>query len=107
MYPSKVLVTGGLGYLGSILCPLLAARGNRVVVVDDGSVTSDRQPLPGISYITGDVRAPADWERALRGVDAVVHLAAIVGDPACGIAGDLAWETNYLGTVRLAEMCRR
>ncbi len=107
MYPSKVLVTGGLGYLGSVLCRALAARGTQVVVVDDESVTSDRQPLTGVTYVNGDVRTPDDWKEALRGVDAVAHLAAIVGDPACAIAADLAWETNYLGTVRLVEACRR
>jgi len=107
MQPSRVLVTGGLGYLGSVLCPLLAGRGIETVVLDNEFITSDRPRLPGVTHIAGDVCAPRDWESALRGVDAVVHLAAIVGDPACEVGGDLARETNYLGTIRLTEACRR
>jgi nucleoside-diphosphate-sugar epimerase len=43
----------------------------------------------------------------LAGVDSVVHLAAIVGDPACGVDEDEAWAVNYLGTIRVAEASQR
>ncbi|MBM7776055.1 nucleoside-diphosphate-sugar epimerase [Actinokineospora baliensis] len=107
MRPPTVLVTGGQGYLGSVLAPLLAKHGADVTVVDDESITRERQERPGITYITGDIRDPGDWASRLTGIDAVVHLAAIVGDPACDLAGDLARDTNYLGTIRLAEASKR
>jgi nucleoside-diphosphate-sugar epimerase len=101
-----VLVTGGNGYLGSVLVQRARARGHRVVVVDNRPASPDFAPDDVVS-IVGDVRFPRDWSSALRQVDQVVHLAAIVGDAACDRDADLAWETNYLGTVRLAEQCRR
>ncbi|MBE8516408.1 SDR family oxidoreductase [Amycolatopsis sp. H6(2020)] len=103
----RVLVTGGQGYIGSVLSEALAATGYEVVVLDNGLFSSVRLELPTVRYMTGDIRDPGDWESALDGVTAVVHLAAVVGDPACGLDEDLAWETNYLGTIRVAEACRR
>jgi nucleoside-diphosphate-sugar epimerase len=77
------------------------------VVVDNGLVDGPELDLPRVTYVDGDVRDAASWGTALDGVDAVVHLAAIVGDPACGVDVDTAWEVNYLGTIRVAEACRR
>ncbi len=103
----RVLVTGGQGYIGSVLTEALAATGCEVVVLDNGAFSSVRLELPTVRYVAGDIREPGDWEYVLDGVTAVVHLAAVVGDPACGLDEDLAWETNYLGTIRVAEACRR
>lgn len=105
-----VLVTGGAGYLGSVLTEELSIRGYRTIVFDNG-VTSPQFPYKfngvDVSYVQGDVRNPRDLVSALKGVDAVVHLASIAGDPACISNPDLAWSTNYLGTIYLAEACRR
>jgi nucleoside-diphosphate-sugar epimerase len=110
MSERSVLVTGGAGYLGSVLIEKLQARGYRIIVFDNG-ITS-----PGFSqdfksnnvlYLQGDVGDPADLASVLKGVDSVVHLACVVGDPACNADPDLAWTTNYLGTIYLAEACRR
>lgn len=104
---SEIVVTGGLGYVGSVLATELSARGSRVTVVDNGLVRPRPPDRPGLAYVDGDVREPAAWESVLRGADAVVHLAAIVGDPACDLDHELAWEVNYLGTIRVAEACLR
>jgi nucleoside-diphosphate-sugar epimerase len=101
-----ILVSGGTGYIGSILVPELLAHGYAVIVLESG-LTSAPLVTPDITLIRGDVRVPADYEALLDGVDAAVHLASVVGDPACNADKDLAWETNYLGTVRLANACRR
>ncbi|NJC73098.1 SDR family oxidoreductase [Planosporangium thailandense] len=100
------MVTGGCGYLGRVLTRLLADEGYEVVALDNGLV-----PVVGVApdamRVTGDVRNPAEWEHLLADVDSVVHLAAIVGDPACAVDPELAWEVNYLGTIRVAQACRR
>ncbi|MFC3454915.1 NAD-dependent epimerase/dehydratase family protein [Amycolatopsis speibonae] len=103
----KYLITGGRGYIGSVLTRRLRQSGSEVVVLDNGLVGGPELALSGVTYIDGDVREAGSWDKALDGVDAVVHLAAIVGDPACGVDPDVAWEVNYLGTIRVAEACRR
>jgi nucleoside-diphosphate-sugar epimerase len=80
-----VLVTGGCGYIGSVLVPLLADddRVDRVVVMDDLSSGSPRSLLgaldDAVAFRQGDVREYGDVESATRGCDAVIHLAAITG----------------------------
>lgn len=106
MANETVLVTGGRGYLGSVLTAMLVRRGHRVIVVDNGTMGGPKLESAAVSYVEADVREPAVWGRVLDDVDAVAHLAAVVGDPACGVDPDTAWQVNYLGTVRLAEACR-
>lgn len=103
----KYLITGGRGYVGSVLTRRLHRSGAAVVVVDNGLVGGPELDLPGVTYVDGDVREVGAWESAFKGVEAVVHLAAIVGDGACGVDTDTAWAVNYLGTIRVAEACRR
>ena len=110
MSERSVLVTGGAGYLGSVLTEELCVRGYRTIVFDNGLASpnfSKEFNNNGVSYIVGDVRDSSDLVSALRDVDSVVHLASIVGDPACNADPAIAWEVNYLGTVYLSEACRR
>ncbi len=110
MSKPSVLVSGGNGYLGSVLVEELSLRGYRTIVFDN-CLTSVNFPSNlndnNVSYIQGDVRDPSDLLTALKGVDAVVHLASIVGDPACNVDPQLAWDINYLGTINLAKACHR
>src|SRR4051794_18080367 len=82
-----VLVTGGAGYIGAPLVAELLQTGRRVRVLDvllhrqEGIAQSLRDL--GAEVIVGDIRDPEARERAMTGAAAVVHLAAIVGDPAC------------------------
>jgi nucleoside-diphosphate-sugar epimerase len=103
----SVLVTGAQGYLGTVLMNELDRRGIRTTGVDNSMTSDVRVPLRHGRYVDADVRHIADWKMLLTEVDAVIHLAAIVGDPACGLDPDLAWETNYHATARLTEACRR
>jgi nucleoside-diphosphate-sugar epimerase len=100
--PQHVLVTGGAGYLGSVLVQELLGRGHRVRVLDalihgQGSLLC-AWGHPSFEFVWGDVRDPASVATALEGVGIVIHLAAIVGDPACQRAPELAQETNLTAT---------
>ena len=100
----RVLVTGGAGYLGSVLCERLLAAGHSVTALDSliHAVPSLLHLCadPRFEFLRGDVRDEALLRRALRDADAVVPLAAIVGAPACDRDPWLAESVN-LGAVRL------
>src|SRR5215217_3071949 len=94
-----ILVTGGAGYVGSIVVDELLARGHRVRAVDSllhGSVPSLMLAWghDGFEFVRGDVRDRSLIAAALEDVENVVHLAAIVGDPACAREPELAKEIN-------------
>ena len=103
----KVLVTGGAGYIGSILVRKLLETGHDVVVVDrlafgDESLR-ELEGRPGYRLVTGDIRDRDLVDASLRDREAVVHLAAIVGEAACAADPTLAIETNFEATRHLAE----
>lgn len=106
---AHVLVTGGAGYIGSLLTGLLLQRGHEVSVVDKlmfgGESLLAHRHHPCFRFTPGDVTEPATLQAAPQGlrvgrlaparVDAVVHLAAIVGFPACQAVGPkVAWLYN-------------
>jgi len=99
-----VLVTGACGYIGSALIPLLRAddRVDNVVVFDDLSSGSPRALLgtlgDGLAFRRGDVREYGDVESAMRGVDRVIHLAAITGASSTHDRREETFEINYDGT---------
>jgi len=98
----KILVTGGAGYVGSTLVPMLLSAGHEVLVLDNlmygGGGILPLFGLDGFDFIRGDVTDAATLKRALRGRDAVIHLAAIVGYPACKREPDLAVKVNLEAT---------
>lgn len=96
-----ILVTGGSGYVGSLLVPELLALGKKVRVVDTFWFQSSLPPHPDLEIIQADVREvqPA-W---LDDVDSVVHLSGLSNDPTADFAPLLNSESNVLATRRLAE----
>jgi nucleoside-diphosphate-sugar epimerase len=107
-----VLVTGGAGYVGSIVVDELLARGLRVRVLDvllHGGVPSLLLPWgkPNFEFIRSDIRDPPARAKALEDVDAVLHLAGIVGDPACARHPELAREVNLDATKALLHDAER
>jgi nucleoside-diphosphate-sugar epimerase len=116
----RVLVTGGAGYLGCAVVPLLLGRGHFVRVLDLPP-SHDDSPFPfrienlglahcfgwpGLELAYGDVRNEPQAQSALDGVDGVVHLAAVVGHPACAADPALTESVNVGGTRTLLELRR-
>jgi len=103
-----VLVIGGAGYIGSALVERLLQLGYRVGVLDlllyGDAPIADFYEHPRFELIEGDFRHIDTVVRASQGRDAVVHLGAIVGDPACSICEDLAIEINVEATRTIAEI---
>ena len=108
--PRTVLVIGGGGYIGSALVPKLLARGHRVRVLD--RLFYGLEPIrdvvshPNLEISQADFRRIDKLVECMQGVDAVVHLGAIVGDPACALDRDLTIEVNLMATRTIAEVAK-
>ena len=106
---SRILVTGGAGYLGSILCERLLAAGHRVTALDN--LMYGQHSLfhlcadPAFNFVIGDARDEALLSGLLREADVVIPLAAIVGAPACDRDPWLATSVN-LDAIRLLKRLR-
>lgn len=109
----RVLVTGGAGYIGTMLVSRLLKSGYKVIVLDRLMFGVEplkyflKNPNPNLSIIIGDIRNEEDVCRGLENADAVIHLAAIVGDTACAAHSDLAVGVNFSATVRLGDICKK
>lgn len=107
----RVLVTGGLGYLGSTLCEHLLDAGFRVTALDNLMYGQGQQGLfhlcanPNFDFVKGDVRDESTMRKALREADIVIHLAAIVGASACDRDPLLATSVN-LDSAKLLQKLR-
>ena len=105
-----VLVVGGAGYVGSELVRQLLKSGYRVRVLDIQlfglDSLEDLLDNSRLEVVQGDFRNVEDVVKALRGMDAVVHLAAIVGDPACAIDENTTITVNYQAAKMMAQMAR-
>jgi nucleoside-diphosphate-sugar epimerase len=105
-----ILVIGGAGYIGSILTRLLVERGYNVRVLDwlffgDNSL-ADLKEAPNFDLMIGDFRHPEPVSRAMKGMDTVIHLGGLVGDPACKIDEQLSDEINLIATKNIAEIAK-
>jgi nucleoside-diphosphate-sugar epimerase len=104
----KILVTGGAGYLGSILVPALLSKGFEVTVLD--ALIYDQTPLldccsdPGFQFVKGDICNEALMRQLLAGVDIVIPLAAIVGAPACKANPTVTKLVNLDAQLRMVRM---
>jgi len=97
----KVLVTGGAGYIGSVLVKLLLDRGYFVRVMDNlsfgGEAIVELLNNNNFDFVKGDIRNIDNLKLAMKDIDFVAHLASIVGDPACAIEPDLTRDINVNG----------
>lgn len=106
----KILLTGAAGYIGSVLVRVLVREGHDIRCLDRNA--ADLRSLLNLSQsdwrrcelFAGDIRDPRAVEAAAKGVDAVVHLAAVVGSPACDADPQEATSINVDGTKTLARL---
>jgi nucleoside-diphosphate-sugar epimerase len=108
--PNKVLVIGGAGYIGSALVEKLLKRGMKVTVLD--ALHFGAEPLarvaghPNLTLISEDFRHIEALTRTMSGMGSVIHLAGLVGDPACAVDSDLTVDINVTGTKLVAEIAK-
>ncbi len=103
----RVLVTGNLGYIGTVLTPMLVNEGMDVVGLDSDLYRhcTFGADIPDVPTIIKDVR---DVELSdVEGFDAVCHLAGLSNDPLGDLNPNLTFEINHLASVRLAELCKQ
>lgn len=105
-----VLVTGGAGYLGSVMVRRLLDLDYKVRVFD--KLYFGRQPVEGLlknnnlELNEGNIVSFEDYPHLLEGVDAVIHLAGLANDPSCDLKPQFSIEVNYKSTVRFAKKCK-
>lgn len=106
----SVLVIGGAGYIGSILVRQLLERHYRVVVLDallyGDEAISSLVADPRLRLLRGDCRDIAMVVDATQGVDAIVHLGALVGDPACALNEKLSISINVAAARMIGEVAK-
>ena len=104
----NILITGGAGYIGTTLTPLLLGKGYKVTIVDNllfgGDAIIPFFRHPSFSFIKGDIRDKELMKDAVKEKDIVIHLAAIVGYPACRKDPETAKSVNVEATKLLSSL---
>ena len=107
---SPILITGGAGYIGSVLVGQLLSDNYRVRVIDNLMYRQDSLKLYSdnrkLEIVHGDIRNETAVKQALVGISAVVHLAALAGDPACEKNKQLATEVNKDASEMLSTLAK-
>jgi nucleoside-diphosphate-sugar epimerase len=104
----RILITGGLGYLGSVLTEELIKRGFEVIIADTelyGNFLPDYLKNE-LHLVKGDIRGP-EISKHIQRSDVVIHLAAIVGDAACDLIKEEAVDINLNGTKNIGKLCKK
>ena len=103
----RILVTGGAGFIGSHLCERLIHGGHDVVVLDDLStgLTSNIEHLP-LTFIEGSITTHSAVREAIKGVNAVAHLAALGSVPRSIADPQSTYQVNAIGTLNVLEAAR-
>ena len=107
----KVFVTGGAGYVGSVLVPKLLKAGHQVKVIDlymyGDNVLDSVKGDPNLVQVKGDIRDRELLKKELKGYDTVIHLACISNDPSYELNPDLGKSINYDAMVSLIDIAKQ
>src|SRR5262249_47995020 len=105
----RVLVTGHLGYIGTVMVPMLQRSGHEVIGLDSNlyerctfAAGGDIAP---VAHVRKDVRDVGSGD--LEGLDAIIHLAALSNDPLGDLQPELTYEINHRASVRLAKLAKQ
>ena len=106
----RILLTGGSGYLGSVLTRKLLTNGHHVRILDNflfgkGSL-KDIQDNKKLELVAGDIRDLSIVGKSLKNIDAVIHLASIVGTQSAELDSKVSTEINFMATRNIAELCK-
>ena len=108
MVKNKILVTGGAGYIGTSLIPRLLEEGHEVTVFDNlmygGNQLLSFFRDENFNFVKGDITIKSDLEEVVKDKDIIIHLAAIVGFPACEGNPELAKNVNVMGTQNIIDV---
>ena len=100
----RILITGGSGYIGTMLVKKLLVKNYKVISIDKkifGDKLNHHKNLKNIKINVAEIN-----QKLLKGVDIVIHLAAISNDPAALLNSKVTWETNVLETLHLLNECK-
>ncbi|MGE4231831.1 MAG: NAD-dependent epimerase/dehydratase family protein [Bacteriovoracia bacterium] len=108
--PTNILVTGGAGYLGSVLVPMLLEQGYHVRMIDcfyfgDEHLKSILNH-PNLEVIRDDILNHENHPNLFKNIDCVVHLAGVSNDPTSDLDPNLTVRVNYFATISLARRAK-
>lgn len=107
----NICIVGGAGYIGSVLCRQLLAKGYRVRIFDNllfgGEALVELLHLPEFDFVYGDIRNQEDVHNAVENTDIVVNLAAMVGEHHCLTDPKAAKDINFRGACKLAGIAKK
>ena len=101
----KILVTGGCGYVGSVLIPRLLKKNYKIINIDTqwfGNYLKNHRNLKNIKMNISEIEKLKE-----KNIKAVIHLASIANDPMAELDKNLSWETSALNTLKLMEFIKK
>lgn len=101
----NILITGGCGYVGTVLTETLLSDGHKITVIDTQWFGNHLKQHPNLINIKGDIRNIESVN--LEKIDTILHLANIANDPAVELNPTLSWEVNVLAAQQLADKAIR
>jgi len=103
----NILVTGGTGFIGSAICSMLVKKGYRVTIFDNNSRGKYKNiiSLKKTKFIRGDIRKYKEVFKACKGIDTVIHLAAVNGTKYFYEKPDVVLEVAAKGVINIIECC--